>query len=77
MHNEALEERIMPKAKSAYECLHSMKDLGKYVDKWIAIVDDEIVIGETGKEVFKVARRKYPQKTPLILKVPSKAVMLL
>jgi len=55
-----------------------MRDLGKYVDKWIAIVDDEIIsIGNTGKEVFKQARQKYPEKTPLVLKVPSSTVMLL
>lgn len=68
----------MPKTKNAYECLLSMRDLGKYVDKWIAIVDGEIVsIGNVGKEVFKQARQKYPEKTPLILKVPSNTVMLL
>lgn len=68
----------MSKVKDSYECLLSMRDLGNYVDKWIAIVDDEIVsIGNTGKEVFKKARQKYPQKAPLILKVPSNTVMLL
>lgn len=68
----------MTKIKSSYECLLSMRDLGKYVDKWIAIVDDEIIsIGNTGKEVFKQARQKYPEKTPLVLKVPSSTVMLL
>ncbi len=68
----------MPKRKDAFECLLSMGDLGKYVDKWIAIVDDEIVsIGNTGKEVFKQAREKHPERTPLILKVPSNTVMLL
>jgi len=68
----------MPKTKNEYECLLSMRDLGKYVDKWIAIIDDEIVsIGDVGKEVFKQARQKYPERTPLILKVPSNTIMLL
>lgn len=68
----------MPKTKDSYECLLSMRDLGKYVDKWIAIVDDEIVsVGNTGKEVFKHAKQKHPEKIPLILKVPSDTVMLL
>lgn len=71
-------KEYMPKTKDAYECLLSMRDLGKYVDKWIAIVDGEIVsMGNVGKEVFKQARQKYPEKTPLILKVPSSTVMLL
>lgn len=69
---------VVSKRKNEFECLLSMTDLGKYVDKWIAIVDDEIVFtGNAGKTVFKKARKKYPTKTPLILKVPSNANMLL
>lgn len=76
--DEMQEKRTMTKAKSAYECLLSMRDLGKYVDKWIAIVDNEIVsVGTTGKDVFKQARQKHPDKAPFILKVPSNSVMLL
>jgi len=72
------EKITMSKTKGTYECLLSIKDLGKYVDKWIAIVDDEIVsVGDTGKKVFKQAREKHPKKSPLILKVPSNTVMLL
>jgi len=68
----------MSRKKNAFECLLSMSDLGKYVDKWIAVVDNRIVfIDDAGKTVFKKAREKYPTKTPLILKVPSKANMLL
>ena len=68
----------MPKRKDEFECLLSMPDLGNYVDKWIAIVDDKIVFtADAGKTVFKKAREKYPTKTPLILKVPSNANMLL
>jgi len=67
----------MPK-KDEFECLLSMRDLGKYVGRWIAIVDEKIVsVGDAGKEVFKEARRKYPESTPLVLKVPSSTVMLL
>lgn len=69
--------KIMPK-KDEFECLLSMPDLGKYVGKWIAIVDDKIVsTGTAGKEVLKEARSKYPDRTPLIMKVPSQTVMLL
>ena len=52
--------------------------LGKYEDKWIAIIDSEVVSsGESGKKVFKEARAKYPNNKPLLLKVPSSTVMLL
>lgn len=68
----------MSKTKGEFECLMTMRDLGKYVGKWIAIVDEQIVsIGDAGKEVFKEAKRKHPKKTPFVLKVPSSSVMLL
>lgn len=68
----------MPKKKDEFECLLSMRDLGNYVGRWIAIVDDEVVsTGESGKKVFMEARKKHPKNTPLLLKVPSSAVMLL
>jgi hypothetical protein len=55
-----------------------MPNLGKYVGKWIAIVGDEVVsTGSDAKNVFDEAKKKYPQKEPLILKVPKDAVMLL
>lgn len=68
----------MSKGKSEFECLLSMPDLGKYVGKWIAIVDDKIVsVDDSGRVVFKEARKKYPRKTPFITKVPTNATMLL
>jgi orotate phosphoribosyltransferase-like protein len=74
-----LEKRkIMPKSKDEFECLLSIPNLGQYVGKWIAIVDDKVVsTGNAGKEVLKEARSKYPERTPLIMKVPSHTVMLL
>lgn len=71
-------EKFLSRKKNEFECLLSMSDLGKYVGKWIAIVDDKIVFtGEAGKLVFQKARKKYPTKIPMILKVPSNANMLL
>jgi hypothetical protein len=56
----------------------SMPNLGDYLGKWIAIVGDEVVaIGDDGKAVFREAKTKFPNKEPLILKVPSDRVMLL
>ena len=54
-----------------------MPDLGKYVGKWIAVIGDEIIAGDVGKEVFKKAKQKYPDREPLIMKVPSNVVMLM
>jgi len=72
------EEWVLSRKKDEFECLLSMPDLGKYVGKWIAIVDAKVIFtADTGKMVFKKAREKYPRKTPLIMKVPSNANMLL
>jgi hypothetical protein len=72
------ERESMPRKKNEFECLLSMPNLGQYVGKWIAIVDEKIVsIGNVGKEVFKEAKEKHPESTPLLVKVPSNSVMLL
>jgi hypothetical protein len=56
----------------------SLPNLGDYVGKWIAIVGDKVVAsGKDGKVVFEEVKKKYPEKEPLILKVPEDKVMLL
>ena len=53
-----------------------MRDLGKYVDKWIAIIDRKVVAsGNVGKEVLE--GRSGDIREPLSLKVPSSAIMLM
>lgn len=65
-------------AKTEYQCLLTMPNLGDYVGKWIAIVGDKVVSsGYDGREVFREAKRKHPNKEPLIMKVPADRVMLL
>ena len=61
-----------------FQCLMTLPNLGDYVDKWIALVGDEIIAtGETGVEVYKIARERHPDSVPMILKVPSDRIMLL
>ena len=45
--------------------------------KWIAVVDEDMVIGETAKEVFDKIKERHPKNEPLIMKVPDNANMLL
>lgn len=45
--------------------------------KWIAVIDKDIMEGDSAKEVVKQAKMKYPKKEPFIMKVPNNAVMLL
>ncbi len=68
------EETVMDE----FQCLMSIPNLGDYVDRWIALVGDEVVaVGDTGAEVYRVSREKYPEAMPMVLKVPSDRVMLL
>lgn len=57
----------------------SLEDgLGKYVTKWISVVDNEVIAeGHTAKEVYEKARELRPGKSPFIMKVPIDQVMLL
>jgi hypothetical protein len=71
-------ELIMQKKKDEFECLLSMPNLGQYVGKWVGIVNNTVVSsGKSGKEVFAEVKEKYPNNTPLLLKVPTNTVMLL
>ncbi len=68
----------MSKKKGKFECLLPMPDLGNYVGKWVGIVDNRVVSsGKNGKEVFAEVKAKYPNSTPMLLKVPTDAVTLL
>jgi len=67
------------KNMSEYDFVLSLGDkLGEYVHQWIAVVDNEIIAkGRSAKEVYDEAKRRYPNKTPFIMKVPADEVMLL
>lgn len=66
------------KVESEFEYVMTMTNLGQYVDKWIAVVDNRIVAqGTQAKEVFEKAKRRHPNREPLIMRVPSNRVMLL
>ncbi len=52
-------------------------NLTNYVGEWIVVVDDEIVShGKDIKTIYSIAKEKYPDKTPLITKVPDKATCI-
>ena len=67
------------KCTNEFEFVLAMGDkLGDCVHQWIAIVEHELVAkGQSAKEVYDEAKRRYPTKTPFIMKVPTDEVMLL
>lgn len=51
---------------------HFEEIVTKYPHKAIAIVREEIVaIGDSEKEVDRIAREKYPEEIPFVITVPS------
>lgn len=49
-----------------------------YSNKWIALVDGEIVSTKNSfKEVYHDTKRRFPNKRPMITKIPGKKVMIL
>ncbi len=65
--------------KSGYEHVMPINDqLGKYLGDWISVVDEEIVdAGHDAKAVYDKAKKKYPNRTPFVMKIPKETVMLL
>ena len=50
----------------------------EHPNKWVALVDGHIIAAkDTFKEAYIQAKQKFPQKRPLIAKIPAKKVMIL
>ncbi len=62
-----------------FEHVMTMQDkLTKYIGKWIAVVNDQVVAeGKDSKEVYAEAKDKHPDMVPFLMLVPQEAVMLL
>lgn len=53
-------------------------DTQEYAGKWIAIVDQKVVVsGDDAERVYREAKTMYPEKKPSIAKVPSKEILVL
>jgi hypothetical protein len=53
-------------------------DLAEYAGKWVAIVDEEVVAsGDNAKVVQEAALRKYPDRLPLLAKIPKDEILVL
>lgn len=53
-------------------------DLSKYSGKYVAIVDDKVVAsGENAKEVLELALKRFPNKKPLLAKIPTQDTLIL
>ena len=56
----------------------SKANLSNYIGKYVAIVDNEVVAyGDNAKDVWEDAKRKHPEKTPSLAKVPKEELLIL
>ena len=52
-------------------------DMSHYLGKWVAICDEKIISsGDSAKKVFEDAKKKCPNKKPLLTKIPEKDTMI-
>lgn len=53
-------------------------DLSEYKGRYVAIIGKEVVAsGKTAKEVWEEAKRRYPNKTPTLAKLPKEEALVL
>jgi len=52
--------------------------LKKYAGKHVAIIDDKIAgAGNTAKEAYDTAKKKYPKESPLLAYIPTGETLIL
>lgn len=52
-------------------------DLSRYEGKYVVIMGEEVVsTGTNAKQVLDEARKKHPQKRPLLAKVPKEGIFI-
>ena len=50
----------------------------EYAGKWIAVIEGKIIVhGSSFKEVYEIVSKKYPEKKPLIGKLPEAGLTVL
>ena len=53
------------------------ENMDKFIGEWVAICDNKIIShGENVKEVFSEAKKKCPNKRPLLTRIPDKETMI-
>jgi hypothetical protein len=53
-------------------------DLSQYAGKWVAMLDEQVIAsGDTATEVLSQAKKKAPDRTPALARVPKGEVLVL
>jgi len=56
-----------------YQFLVQQKNISQYAGQWIAVVGKTIFSGKSLQEALNKAETKFPNKQPLVMKVPLRA----
>ena len=55
----------------------SLEIMSKYAGMWIAVVESKVIAhGDSIKEVYEKAKKNYPDKKPLLGKVPIASTVI-
>ncbi len=56
----------------------SKADFNMYAGKYVAIIEKKVVaFGDNAKKVWEEAKRKFPDKTPALAKIPKEELLVL
>ncbi len=67
----------MEEIVSNFESL-SEEDMSKYAGEWIAVIDNKLVAHSSSlKEVYEFTKQNYPNKKPLIGRLPEDKLIIL
>ena len=68
----------MPQVKDKNFQAFTKLDRGKYKDNYVIIIDGKVRFwGRDIKRLLKKTKEKYPDKIPLVAKIPKEEVMVL
>ncbi len=45
--------------------------------QWVVIIGDEIITGDSAKEVYAEAKHRFPTSEPFIIKIPEQSNVML
>jgi len=66
-------------ASKAFEWyISNPEELKKYTGRHVAIIDDQVIaVGDSAKEAYEIAKRKFPKEIPLLTYIPKGETLVL
>jgi hypothetical protein len=45
--------------------------------QWVVVINNEIIVGKSAKEVYAEAKNRFPQSEPFLIKIPEQRDIML